>query len=205
MTTETFVAFEPHASRFEQFVWFLDERLRRWEHIYEYSERPDCIFRIHNAEVAEALQLSPQVQIRPGDPVVHLHLWNEHMPPIGPDGPTLKWAMQLSRQLNLSLTELAKHLAKRSELRPVRAVCGEMIVASSRQTNVLGRIVEHLGFAVLPESVPSFRERFRRGGENILALLIVTTSNPRALRGGVFSRGHIRMCMPRAVLDRRYG
>lgn len=163
------------------------------------------IFRIHNAEASEALQLSPQVQIRPGDPVVHLHLWNEHMPPIGPDGPTLKWAMRLSRQLAFSLMELSRHLARTPELKPVRAVCGEMTVAWPRQTQVLARIVKHLGFTVLPGPTPSLRERFHRGGENILTLLIVSTSNPGALRGGIFSRGHIRMCMPRAVLDRRYG
>lgn len=194
------------ASWRDNLVLMLDKRLRKWEHIREYSHHPECIFRIHVGESRESVRLATGDRLHAGDLLIHLHLWNEHMPPIGIGGPSVRWAQRLQRQLRFSLRELANCLAERSEFGSVQAIRGEMIVASPQQTEPFARIVRHLGFAVVAEACcPSIPERLRRFGENMLAFLIVSTINPGARHGGVLHRGRVVMYMSRRTLERLYG
>jgi hypothetical protein len=59
-------------------------------------------------EVA-ALMLSDGIRRRQGDPVIHLHFWNEHLPAM-PEGPSTGWANLMKRRMRHSLTTLAGYL-----------------------------------------------------------------------------------------------
>jgi len=66
----------------------LDAFLQRIEGIREYSTDARCIFRIAPGHAATGLSC-PQagLNLRPGDRILDLHLWNEHVPRIAPSGP----------------------------------------------------------------------------------------------------------------------
>ena len=98
-----------------QAVFALDRRLRRRHGIYEFCNRNDCLFRVQRERADRGIVLSDGACARPGDPVLTLHFWNEHMPPMGRRGPTVGWARHVSRALDGSMCELAQYLARRAD------------------------------------------------------------------------------------------
>ena len=91
----------------EQWVFSLDRWLRRWHGVYEFTAHRDCLFRAERCLAEESLLLCDGVRVRRGDPLLKVHLWNEHMPAMGQDGPTIAWARRASRAVDTSLRELA--------------------------------------------------------------------------------------------------
>ena len=81
----------------EQWVFGLDRWLRRWHGIYEFTAQRDCLFRAERCLAEESLLLSDGTYVRRGDPLLKIHLWNEHMPVMRQDGPTIAWARRASR------------------------------------------------------------------------------------------------------------
>ena len=69
--------------------------------------------------------------MRAGDPVLKLHLWNEHVPPIGPAGSDLAWAVSVRRMLIRSLRAAARWLASELGLANVRAIGGVTVLISA--------------------------------------------------------------------------
>ena len=61
-------------------VFRLDGWLRSRQSVFEYCDREDCILRIQKARVDRAVALSDGTRVEPGDLIVKVHLWNEHMP-----------------------------------------------------------------------------------------------------------------------------
>ena len=53
---------------------------RRQQGVFEYSHKPDCIFRAQLSRLSSDVLLSDGTFGRPGDRVVDLHLWNEQIP-----------------------------------------------------------------------------------------------------------------------------
>ena len=196
----------PARSWFESFVLRLDKRLRDWERIHDYTHHPDCIFRIHVGRLRQDIVTADGIVAHAGDALIHLHLRNQSMPKLGVRGPSIRWARQVRVALNLSLRELARYVAAHPELGDICGIRGDIVLAMPQQSAHLAAIVRLLGFEVLPEpSRLSAGECIRRAGENILALLIVTATNPHALHGGVLRRGRISMFMSRETLEKRYG
>lgn len=184
----------------EQWVFGLDRWLRRWHGIYEFTAHRDCIFRAELCLAEESLVLSDGVRVRRGDPLLKIHLWNEHMPVMGEDGPTIAWARRASRALGISLRELARHVAQTGDLASVTAVCADMRLAPTRQTARLKRIVARYGFEPAQDSRAGRPGLPRLVGENILMMLLVLATNPIAFRPAVLWRGHSRVVMSRAKL-----
>jgi hypothetical protein len=54
--------------------------LQRWEGVFEYSRKPDCIFRAQLSRLSSDVLLSDGTFGRSGDRVIDLHLWNEQIP-----------------------------------------------------------------------------------------------------------------------------
>ena len=88
-------------------IFGLDAYLRRQHGIIEFTNKSDCILRVAPAIAPQALTLSDGTSIRPGDPLLDLHLWNEHVPAIPPGGVTLRWATAAARCARNSLRALA--------------------------------------------------------------------------------------------------
>ncbi|HYL33796.1 MAG TPA: hypothetical protein VEU53_11685 [Stellaceae bacterium] len=97
----------PEAGWLRRSIFSLDAYLRRQHGIVEFTARPDCILRIAPAVASHALILSDGTRIQPGDPLLDLHLWNEHVPAIPSGGVTLRWAAAAARCARASLRALA--------------------------------------------------------------------------------------------------
>lgn len=188
----------------EQWVFGLDRWLRRWHGVYEFTAHRDCILRAERALADESLLLSDGVSVRPGDPVLKIHLWNEHMPSMGQEGPTIAWARRVNRALDTSLRELARHIAQCSDLNGVDAVCADMRLAPAKQNAQLARIVSRYGFEAPKGSRVGRPGLPRRIGENLLMMLLVLATNPIACRAAVLRRAHARAVISRAKLLRLY-
>jgi hypothetical protein len=61
-----------------ELVFALDSWLRRREGVFEYSHKPDCIFRAQLSRLSSDVLLSDGTFGRPGDRVIDLHLWNAY-------------------------------------------------------------------------------------------------------------------------------
>ena len=188
----------------EQWVFSLDRWLRRWHGIYEFTAHRDCLFRAERCLAEESLLLSDGTRVRRGDPLLKVHLWNEHMPVMRQDGPTVAWARRASRAINTSLRELARHVAQSSDLDAIVAVCADMRLATARQSAQLARIVARYGFEAAKDSRVGRPGFLRRIGENILMMLLVLATNPMAFRAAVLRRDHTRVAISRAKLLRLY-
>ncbi|HXS21203.1 MAG TPA: hypothetical protein VN735_08210 [Steroidobacteraceae bacterium] len=188
----------------EQWVFSLDRWLRRWHGVYEFTAHRDCLFRAERCLAEESLLLSDGVRVRRGEPVIKVHLWNEHMPSMGQDGPTIAWARRASRALDTSLRELARHVAQCGDLDAVVAVYADMRLAPAKQIAQLARIVSRYGFEPAKDSRVGRPGLLRLIGENILMVLLVLATNPIAFRAAVLRRGHTRVIISRAKLLKLY-
>jgi hypothetical protein len=188
----------------EQWVFGLDRWLRRWHGVYEFTAHRDCILRAERCLAEENLLLADGVRVRRGDPLLKLHLWNEHMPAMGRKGPTVAWARRASRAIDTSLRELARHVAQCRDLDGVPAVCADMRLATATQNAQLARIVSRFGFEPAKDSRVGRPGLLRLIGENILMGLLVLATNPIAFRAAVLRRGHARVVLSRSKLLRLY-
>lgn len=187
----------------EHAVFGLDRWLRRRQGIYEYSSDPVCLFRINRAEAEESLTLSDGTRVRLGDPILNLHLWNEHIRPMPLRGATLGWGRQMHRALEVSLSELACWLAHEPDLGDITAVRADMRIATARQSQQLTRIVARYGFESAAWQTDTVS--LRQFGENILMYLLVLAANPVATRSNILWRDHALVYLGRGTLERRYG
>ena len=196
----------PDNSWFETVVSALDDRLRLHYGVFEYTDRPDCLFRIQIARSENGLILSDGVRVQPDARIVNLHVWNEQFPPFPPDGPTLAWASRLNRAFDASLCELAHFLQSRPALDDVVAICGNLTFEPSYRSDQLAHFVGRFGF----EKVELCRSRsiaqqLRRFGENIFVSMIVLARNAAALRADTLWRDRTLMFLSRRKLQSRYG
>jgi hypothetical protein len=184
----------------DQWVFSLDRWLRRWHGVYEFTMHRECIFRAERGVADESVLLSDGVHVRRGDPILKVHLWNEHMPAMGQEGPTIAWARRASRALDTSLRELARHVAQCGDLDAVSAICADMRLAPAKQCAQLARIVARYGFEVAKDSRVGRPGPLRRIGENLLMMLLVLATNPAAFSAAVLQRDHARVMISRAKL-----
>src|ERR1700758_3819977 len=102
-----------HSGDVGQFPWLeaivaaLDDRLRQRHGVIEYTNSPECLFRIQLVTSSENYMLSDGTCICHGDRVANLHVWNEQFPCFPGKGPTLSWARRVNQAFELSLRELA--------------------------------------------------------------------------------------------------
>ncbi|MEJ2374949.1 MAG: hypothetical protein P8Y53_02150 [Pseudolabrys sp.] len=187
----------------EHAVFGLDRWLRRWHGVYEYTDDPICMFRVNRCEAERALSLADGTRIHPGDPILNLHLWNEHMPPMPHDGATVAWARQMRSAIDTSLRELADWLSHRADHADIAALRADMRLGTVAQTQQLIRIAARYGFE--PMDCRAESGSLRDFGENILMYLLVLAANPAAIRTDVLRRDHALVYVSRAALERRYG
>ena len=192
----------------ENAVFGLDRWLRRRQGVFEYTDDPACIFRIQHAQAEEGLTLAGEARIEPGMPLLNLHLWNEHMPLMGPEGPSVGWARHLSRAVHASLRQLAAYLDDNPGLDDIAALRADMRLGTAEQGAQFVRLMGRYGFEPAAEVVhlgywqSSSLHHF---GENILIFLLVLATNPVAVSPPVLRRDHKLVYLSRAALERRYG
>jgi hypothetical protein len=185
-------------------VFRLDDWLRKFQHVYEFSDHPACLFRIQRAKAAANVKLADGVCVRKGDPILNLHLWNEHMPRLDPGGMDFKWARLIGREIAASLERLATHMAEDLSYDDIVALRAEMRFGTAEQNVRIVRLSTRYGFesVTMPDG-----ERYgavRELGENALVLMLVLAANPGAARFCALKHDCALIYMSRANLDRHY-
>jgi hypothetical protein len=142
-------------------------------------------------------------RVRTGDPVLNLHLWNEHVPAMGSRSVSMSWAREFTRRVDLSMRGLARHLRWNRSLDDVVAIRGNMRLGTPEQSGQLARLAGRYGFEPAGADVFDLGT-VHRLSENIFICLLVLATNPVALRAPVLRRHHKLVYLSRAVLETRY-
>lgn len=187
-----------------QWIFGLDRWLCRRFGIYEYSSRGDCLFRAELGRAEQTVRLSDGVRVRIGDPLLELHLWNEHVPPMG-RRPSVAWGRRTARVMDASLRELARYLSQSPEARSVVALRAQMRLRTDRQSAQLASIFRRFGFEAVPQSPAERPGPLRQFGENFLVALLMLAANPISLRSGLLRRNCARVIISREAFLRRFG
>lgn len=187
-------------------LFAFDTRLRQHHGVIEYSAHPACIFRLEIAVARRRLTLADGTDLRPGNRIVRLHFWNEHIPPVPHGGTTIRWARQMRRSISTSLHELTRYLSSRADLCDICVICGDVPSATRSQCQQIEYIMAHYGFETIMETrrLP-FGERLHRLGENVLISLTVFAQNPAALRLDTLQRVRVPIYLSRRTLEHEFG
>ena len=159
-------------------VRLIDALLRASQGIYEFTDDPECILRIQLKRATHQVNIG-NVMIKKGEPVLAVHAWNERMPKLPFEGATIEWALQLRRQVIHSYRQVAKVMQSDKRCSTVRAVCGESALFSFSDHTGGTRLMQHLGFTVLPYHRPF--GRFGEFWENLFSWWLMWTYNDASL------------------------
>jgi hypothetical protein len=156
----------------------LDTLLSRAYGVFVFSEDPQCILRLSLGSAPRPLLL-PGVLFERGDSVLFIHLWNERLPAIPPQGPDLAWGAKMLHCFRHSLIAVAGYMVQNPELCKVRAVGGVSSLPFGGVHASGGRLMQALGFTIIPYRNPL--GAFGEFWENFYAWLLIWTYNPGSL------------------------
>lgn len=189
-----------------ELIFALDAWLRRHHAVFEYTSNPACVFRLDVSNAPRSLTLRDGTRIRAGQRIARLHFWNEQVPPLPENGPTIAWARQMQRAIQISLSELARYMRSCADLGDITMILGDAPSGTRAQREQLARIMARFGFEAIVESEDlPIGERLRRFGENILISLIVFAHNAGALRADTLRRVRLPLYLSRRALERQFG
>lgn len=157
-----------------------DHLVRRAADVFEFSDREDCLLRLQVAAAPRHLELSDGTTVRTGDPVLLLHLWNEHVPPMRLPGPDLAWAAKVHRMFFASAEAAAAWLVNQPALAEARAVGGATVLIALAGERGGKRLMRRLGFDVFPYRRPL--GRFGEFWENFYTWGLMWAFNAVSLR-----------------------
>lgn len=183
--------------------WF-DSKLRSYYGIYEFTDDPECVFRVALEEARAPALLSDGTRIRIGEVIGTLHFWNEHLPRYSAQGPDLGWACVMRDHLVHSLRALAEYIESTPAWRDVRALRGDAVLSSRLGAPQVRRVAHRYGFERVQIDPTVFR-RLHDLGENFVLWGLARAFNPAALTRQPFLREHHDLWITRATLQRRYG
>jgi len=179
-----------------------DQFLSRRNHIYVFNPADDNILRLQVARAPHAMPLG-DCCIAKGEPLLGIHLWNDHLPPLH-IGEALTWAARTQRLFVNSLRLAAAEMKRDPQLSRLKAV----YAATSIFTPAVGPSGKHpmtrLGFTVVPYHCPL--GAFGEFWENFYALALIGAYNPgSAPLRRLFSLKKTEMWMTAEDFLGRYG
>lgn len=187
------------------FVLGFDALLRRVYGVAEFTDDPECVIRVARGTAASDMRLADGTQIRAGDPVLVLHVWNEHMLRFRRGRPTLGWASGLRRRVCRSLEGLAERVPQEPAWRDIRAMRADTSLFGFWRMCQARRVIARFGFEVIAPKAGSRRRAARAFTDNCVVWLLTSVLNPEALKRQEFVRGRDEMWMSREGLLRRFG
>lgn len=182
-------------------VLAVDRSLRRANGIFEFSDDDDCILRIGVVLAESYIHLPDGTELRPEDPIVDLHFWNERLLELDRVRSSLGWGSAFRTRLRSSLRQLADYVGEREELKDVKACRAKGAFFRDRR---LRRAAYHHGFmAAVPDESIAVRVHEFLGIFLVYGLTWVF--NPGALHGRTRLPQRCYLWMSREELLRRYG
>jgi len=184
-------------------VLLLDKAVRRLYGIFEYWDDPRCLFRVRAIGAPHALLL-PGQEVPAGAPVVELHFWNEHIPPLPEEGPDPAWALRFRRMVVDSFRHLADVVRHDPRLAGVQAVGATTVLFDIEDNPQMGVLLKRFGFSIYPH-----RSRLGRFGtiwENLYTWwLMAAFDAPSSSRRNPFRMVRTEIWMPIDELMGRFG
>ena len=164
---------------FRSMIRRLDDRLRIKLGIFEYSDNPECMFRVHVAR-ADRILRTPTGEVPVGTKILELHFWNDHLPPAPAEGTTVGRSIKGFRMFKNSLSELALKVTHDPRMSGVQAVGGLMPLFMEDGSYPAKKMLSHLGFSVNPYH--GFRRFFSLIGKQIHGWMMMWAFNPVTLK-----------------------
>ena len=184
----------------------VDSLLRQRQGIHEFTDDETCILRISREFAFRPLRLSDGTELGEGDPVLQLHFWNEHLPPIPAPGPNTAWATMMKRRMHGSLATVARYVANCPELDDVRALHGAPPFGSRLGAAQMVRTGERFGFDVIyPDAPREWRERIHLVFDSMLLWGLAYAFNPAGLKSKGLLRHRYQLWISRRKLLHLYG
>lgn len=156
-----------------------DGWLSRVERVEPFTDDPRCILRIQTGHATHELVL-PEGIIPCEAPILLIHAWNERMPIIPAEGPTLEYAAGLQRLTVYSFRLIAREINENAQLHNVQAVGGITAHLSLEEAKGGRASFEHLGFTIFPYHRPL--GAFGEFWENFYTWWVMWTFNPVSTR-----------------------
>jgi hypothetical protein len=178
-----------------ELIFALDRWLQRRQGVFEYTDKPDCIFRVQLGRLHSQVMLSDGTAGHPGDRVIDLHFWNEHIPATPLAKHSFAWARHFGRNFAESIDELARFLSSEPGLLDIN------IVRANMNLDSLSRIAARYGFEITREPVKIWPSQYvHRFGENILYWLLTLACSSGRPRPKKFWRSRQPIYLSRKVL-----
>ena len=174
------LAGQPRALTARRAIHALDHRLRLIQGIVEYSARRDCVLRVSRTTAAFGVRLSDGAEVRPGDVVLDLHLWNEHIPRPAHGRPDCVWAAALVHHVRSSLRELAEQLKADPRLTGAVAIHARAALGSTHRRKDVIWCVRRLGFDAGPSPPANAGRIMHDLAENLWLWALAWAYNPRS-------------------------
>ena len=183
-------------------IRFIDGLMVRAIGVFEFTDDPACLLRLRWGRAHTTIRLGDET-IAVGDPVLELHVWNDHVPPTPAEGPDLAWASRAFRLWVTSLRNAARYLQSRPDRETIRAVTGTTgLFPDHGDGPGAARFMERLGFAVMPYQA----SRLRLPWENLYSWLLIWAYSPGSLRFRRWSgMRRLELWMPAEAFVRRFG
>jgi hypothetical protein len=161
-------------------IRLLDRFLSHLYHVRRFSSDPNCVIRISVSKAPHPIAL-PGLELPAGDPIIIIHLDNEHLPPLPEAGPDLAWALRGRRLWMKSMSELCAVIRADPELSRIRVIGTPDTALGALPGTGAQRFLERLGFVVMPHHNPL--GRFGKFWENVHSYWLMAAYNRPTLRG----------------------
>lgn len=171
---------EPGKDLLSRLVAAIDHRMRRRLEIWEYSDDPDCVFRVGLAPSRWRVELSDGSVIERGETIGVIHMWNERVPPLPPDGPDLAWAREVQRRIPHSFRLLARVMQEDPRLTNVRGFGWQGALEFSPG---IMRLLERIGIETYELPVRTVRDWVEEKVNLVWTYLLRRTFNPPSTQG----------------------
>ncbi len=178
----------------------MDRFLRRQLHIREFTDQADCILRISMSPSRSTVRLPDGLEIRQGDLLLELHLWNEHLSPVGGVYTALAQGLYLIKRLRLSLNLLADYMEQDKEWAHVRAIHACFATCLHRPE----RAIQQLGFSIISPR-RSFGRRTHDFFEEFLIYGLMWAFRPCDMKRKTGSLKRMELWISKAALLKTYG
>jgi hypothetical protein len=162
-----------------QVIRAFDTWLAKTLGVFEFSHDTVCLVRLRIARLGHRVDL-PTRTLLSGSVILEIHLWNEHIPPIPPQGPDLAWASRTSRLFIRSLRSAARHARQlEGDSRPIAVVATTVLVPLGDPSGARS-FLTRLGFHLIPAHNPL--GRFGKFWENFYTWHLMWAYNAASLR-----------------------